>query len=230
MIFKILKVLSALPLVASLAFSQHLGTNPAIPPNLQVTTFATGLSFPYGLYQLPDGSLLASTSTGGLYGTGVEIVRYTGTNGVANAPTTVFSGGLSGPATALTGVGNIVAVATGTHTGSQIIILQAGPGGALTQIGAMTFTYPPSGWWHDSHSMAMRAVAGQPNAYELVFNIGSEFNNTPTLNTVSVAGIANATLNGSSIYSLPFTVNGSTVNAGAPRQLATGLRNAFGDA
>lgn len=70
-----------------------LGTNPAIPAGLQLTTFASGLNFPYGLYQLPDGSILAATSNGGLVGSSLQIDRITQTNGIANTPTVVYNGG-----------------------------------------------------------------------------------------------------------------------------------------
>ena len=203
-----------------------LGTNPAIPSNLQITTFATGLSLPYGLYRLPDGSILTATSNGFT----PAIRRFTHTGGIADAPTTVFTGGLgiaSGVATGLTGVGNIVALATGSGDASQITIFQAGAGGVLTSIGQMNFDFPASFWWHDSHTIAMRAVPGQPNSYELVFNIGSEFNDLPSVNTVSVSGIVSATLNPNSIYRLAFDFSGATVTPGAMTQLASGLRNAF---
>lgn len=202
-----------------------LGNNPAIPGNFQVQTFASGLNFPYGLYQLPDGSILAGTINGSLFGSTLEITRITQTNGLADAPTVVFSGG-TGPATGMSGVGNIVAVATGTGTGSQINILEAGAGGSLTQLGQLNFTYPGP-WWHDSHAISMRAAPGQPGTYQLIFNVGSEFNDIPSVHTVSVTGLTSATLNPDSIYSLSFTVNGSNVTAGAPTQLASGLRNAF---
>ena len=223
------KALSTLPLVASLAFAQpSLGTHPTIPAYLQVSTFATGLDFPYGLYQLPDGSMLAATNTGGLYGTPTQIVRMTQTNGMANPPTQVFLGSGIGPATGLTGVGDIVVLARGVHTGSQIVLFKAGAGGTLTQIGELSFTYAPDVWWHNAHAIALRAVPGQSDGYELVFNVGSEFNDGPDVHTIGVAGLTNGTLNGSSLYSLPLTINGGTVTAGPPRQLAKGLRNAFG--
>ncbi len=207
----------------TVAFGQPvLGTNPAIPANAHVTTFATGLSLPYGLYQLPDGSILVATSSGA----SSDVLRYTQTNGTADAPATVYSGG-SGVATGLSGVGNIVALATGTNTGSQIFILQAGAGGSLAQIGQVTFTYPVGFWDHDSHTIGMRSVPGQPNSYELVFSVGSEFNDVPSVNTVSVAGMVSATLNPNSIYRLAFDVNGAAVTPGAVTQLASGLRNAF---
>jgi len=203
-----------------------LGTNPAIPANLQITTFASGLNFPYGLYQLPDGSILAATSNGSLFGSTLQINRITETNGVGNAPTVVFNGG-DGPATGLAGSGNIVAVATGTNTGSQILILQAGAGGSLTQIGQMTFSYPVGFWEHDSHTIAIRAVPGQADTYQLIFNVGSQGNDTASVGTVGISGITSATLNGDSVYSLNFSVSGSTVTAGTATQIATGLRNAF---
>ncbi|HEY3740657.1 MAG TPA: hypothetical protein VGL53_12475 [Bryobacteraceae bacterium] len=203
-----------------------LATNPAIPADLQLTTFASGLNFPYGLYQLPDGSILAATSNGGLLGSSLQIDRITQTNGIANTPTVVYNGG-AGPATGLTGVGNIVAVATGTNTGSQIVLLQAGAGGSLTQIGQMTFNYPPGAWDHDSHAIAMQAVAGQPGEYQLIFSVGSQNNQTPSTDTVGITGLATATLNPDSIYSMTFSVSGSTVTPSAPTEVATGLRNAF---
>ena len=229
MLKSVISALSTLPLVATLAFAQpSLGPHPSIPSNLQITTFATGLSFPYGLYQLPDGSMLAATTTGDLYGSALQIVRMTQTHGVANPPTQVFLSDGFGPATALTGVGDIVAVASGIHSFSRITLFRAGAGGALTQIGQLTFTYAPEVWWHNSHSIALRAVPGSADGYELVFNVGSEFNDAPDLHTIGVAGLTNGTLNGSSLYSLPLTISGATVTAGTPTQLAKGLRNAFG--
>ena len=204
-----------------------LGTNPAIPSNLQVSTFATGLAAPYGMYQLPDGSILvATTSFGPNSAIGYNILRITQTNGVANPPTSVFTGGV-GPTTGLTGAGNIVAVAVGTNTGSQIVLMQAGPGGTLTQLGALTFAYPAAFWDHDSHTVAIRAVPGQPNSYQLVFSVGSQENDAPSVGSVGIAGFANATLNPNSIYSISFNVNGGVIGGATTTQLATGLRNAF---
>jgi hypothetical protein len=153
-------------------------------------------------------------------------IRIPQTNGIAGVPSVVFNGG-AGPATGLTGVGNLVAVATGANTGSQIVLLEAGAGGSLTQIGQMTFSYPPGAWDHDSHAIAMQAVAGQPGTYQLIFSVGSQNNQAPSTNTVGITGLATATLNPDSVYSMTFSVNGSTVIPSAPIEVATGLRNAF---
>jgi len=199
-----------------------LSNNPAIPVNLQIRTFATGLSFPYGMHELPDGSLLVATSDG----LSSQILRYTQTGGVANAPTTVFTGS-SGLATGLAGVGNIVAMATGTGDASKITILRAGAGGALTALSTLSFDYPPSFWAHDSHTIALRAIPGQPNTFQLVFNVGSELNDGPSTGTIGVSGTITQALNPNSIYSLTFGVNGNAVTAGGATQLATGVRNGF---
>ncbi|MEP6763447.1 MAG: PEP-CTERM sorting domain-containing protein [Gemmatimonadaceae bacterium] len=229
MISKIVRSLSVIPILATLASAQPmLGTNPGIPSNLQITTFASGLGYPYGMYQLPDGSMLVATGTGALYGSQWQIQRINQIGGIATAPTVVFSGDGFTPTTGMAGVGDIVAVASGIKWFGEITLFRAGVGGTLTQIGQMTFDYPNDTWWHDSHQITMRAVPGQPNSYELIFNVGSEFNDTPTLHQITVAGLVNGSLNGSSIYRMPFTVNGSTVTASPPVQIATGLRNAFG--
>jgi glucose/arabinose dehydrogenase len=224
----VIPLLRAVQFLAALAATDPvLGTNPAIPGNLQISTFATGLAAPYGLYQLPDGSILAATTVfGPSDAVGFNIVRITQANGVANSTASVFSGSV-GPATGLTGAGNIVAVAVGTNTGSQIVLMQAGSGGALTQIGALTFAYPPAFWDHDSHAITMRAVPGQPNRYELVFSVGSQENDAPSMSGVGIAGFANATLNPNSIYIVAFDVTGGVVSAASTTQLASGLRNAF---
>jgi hypothetical protein len=117
-------------------------------------------------------------------------------------------------------------VATGTNTGSQIDLLQAGPGGTLTQIGQATFSYPGV-WEHDSHAIAMQAVAGQPGTYQLIFSVGSEYNQQTSTGTVGISGFANATLQGDSVYSTTFSVNGSIVTPGTTTQVADGLRNPF---
>ncbi|MDX1978720.1 MAG: hypothetical protein SFV51_00525 [Bryobacteraceae bacterium] len=219
-------------LASPAAAAPILASHPAIPAPLQISTFATGLNYPYGMHVLADGSLLAATSSpvsGGasLFGSNLQILRFTDTdgNGVADGPATVVFNGPGGPATGMAGAGNVVAVATGTNTGSSILLLQTGAGGALTQIGAVQFTYPGF-WWHDSHSVAVRETPG--GSYELLFNVGSEDNNVATVNTVAISGLTNATLNPDSVYRLSFTVAGNTATATGLTQMASGLRNGFG--
>ncbi len=224
----VLATLQAFQFLAMLgAADPQLGTNPAIPANMHVTPFVTGLTMPYGLVELPDGSILAATGIGPYSFGGYQIVRITQTNGVANAPTVVFTGGPN-PPTGLTNVGNLVAVASGTNTGSEIVVMRAGVGGAMTEVGRLTFDYPIGFWNHDSHNLTMRAVPGQPDTYQLAFSVGSEMNDGPTTSgTVGISGMANAQLNANSIYSMTFSVNGTTPTVSVVTQLATGLRNPF---
>jgi hypothetical protein len=136
----------------------------SVPAGLQIATFATGLNYPYGMYLLPDGSLLVTTSNpspASFSGpTTLQIYRYTMTRGVANPPTLVLDNRSAGPATGMAGAGSLVAVATGRNTGSQVLILQAGADGSLTQLGAISFTYPVGTWAHDSRTVALRTAPG----------------------------------------------------------------------
>lgn len=215
--------------------SPILSTNPAIPANMHITTFATGVNYPYGLCMLPDGSLLAATSrpsAGGSspFASDTQILRYLDVdgNGIADGPPTVaYDNGPFGPTTGLAGVGNIIAFASGTGTGSQIQIMRAEANGTLTPLNSITFQQDGD-WWHNSHTVAMRAVNGQPNTYELLFSVGSQNNDTPSTLDVPVTNLINTTLKAESVYQLRFDVNGNTVTAGALTQIANGLRNPFG--
>jgi len=210
-----------------------LGTDPAIPSNLAITSFAAGLNYPYGMVQLPDSSLLVATSnpsTTSFYGpTTLQLYRFTTTNGVAGPPTLALDNGSPGPATGMAAAGNIIAVATGANTGSQILILQADASDALAQLGAIAFTYPPGAWQHDSHTVALRAVPGQTGVYQLLFSLGSQAGSaaTPLAVQIGLSGLVTQQLVADSLYSVQFTVNGTTITADPAVQLANGLRNPF---
>lgn len=208
-----------------------LGSDPAIPPGIQVTTFASGLNYPYGMYSMPDGSLMVATSnsSGSLFSSNLQLMRFQDAdhNGVADGPGAVVFNGPAGPATSLAGANDILVVSTGANTGSSILILQAS-GSSVTQIGSLQFTYGSSDWWHETRSVAIREVGGSPGTYEVLFNIGSQANNAATVATVGVSGLVNSTLSADSVYRLTFTVNGSSAGAASLTQVASGLRNAFG--
>jgi glucose/arabinose dehydrogenase len=211
-----------------------LASNPAFPANLKIAAFATGLNYPSGMSQLPDGSLLVATSNPAsnvLYGyatSTLQVYRITTANGVAGAPTMVF-GGSAGPATGMASVGSLVAIATGTNSGSQILILQAGNQGTLTQLGSIAFTYPAGTWEHDSHTVALRGVPGQAGFYQLIFGVGSQVNNlaTPASTQVGTSGMISQNLAADSLYSVQFSVVGPTIAAAPAIQLGSGLRNPF---
>jgi glucose/arabinose dehydrogenase len=214
------------------AAAPMLASHPSIPPSLQLTTFATGLNYPYGMHVLPDGSLLVATGNPvsgqtSLFNSNLQILRYTDTdsNGVADGPASTVFNGPAGPATGMSGAGNVIAVATGGNTGSQILLLQAGAGGAITQVGSVQFTYPGF-WWHDTHAVALRETAG--GGYELLFSVGSQDNAVATAGAAGLSGLTNATLNPDSVYRMSFQISGSTATATGLTQVASGLRNGFG--
>src|SRR5262245_17722807 len=121
------------------------------PYDFRVTTFASGLNYPYSMQQLADGSLLVATSrpnnlaSPSLWNSTGELVRLVDANqdGVADGPGTVLATGLPSTLTALRVAGDLV-FATSSGAGSeQITVLRAGatPGAPLTQIGIIDFHF-----------------------------------------------------------------------------------------
>ena len=91
-----------------------VGGDPRVDPSdFRVTTFATGLSFPYGMQQLPDGSILVGTSVptqNSYFNSTGRLVRLVDANhdGVADGPPTVLADGLSGTLTDVRVAGRLV--------------------------------------------------------------------------------------------------------------------------
>jgi glucose/arabinose dehydrogenase len=207
--------------------------------NFRVTVFASGLSFPLGMVQLSDGSLLVavtqvsnyfSTSTAG------QLLRFTDTNqdGVADGPGTVLYSGLPGGLTSLRMCGNLFFV-TGQGPGHPITVLRAGatPASPLSLVGAININYPSGAAWEHSHSaLGIRPTPGQPGSCDLLFQLGSDQNfaattRTATISSTQITG-ATGTLQGQSIYLLTLTDNLRNVTASNLTRLAQGLRNPAG--
>jgi len=136
------------------------GVNPA---DFRITTFAIGLSFPYGMQVLSDGSLL------------VELIPLVDTNGdgVADSNSIVFSG-LPGVLTGLGVAGNLVFVTSSAFGQERISVLRMGtpPADPFSFIGALTFAFP-SNWEHTTYSLAGRPTPGQAGTWDLFFNLES---------------------------------------------------------
>jgi hypothetical protein len=106
-----LDVLEDRCLLSSVPFT--IGGAPFVDPHdFRITTFATGLNFPYSMVQLSDGSLLLATSRpaeGNLFDSTGELLRLVDADhdGVADGPGTVLFSGLPGVLTAIRQAGNL---------------------------------------------------------------------------------------------------------------------------
>jgi len=155
------------------------------PGDFRITTFKSGLNFPYGIQVLSDGSLLVATSRPndpndlfGFFDSVGEVVRLVDSNGdgVADSSSVLYTG-LPGVLTGLAVAGDLVFVTSSATGGEQISVLRMGatPAAPLTLVGALAFTFP-GGWWHTTHGLAVRQIAAQ--TWELFFNVGSDANNS----------------------------------------------------
>jgi len=211
-----------------------VGGDPRVDPaDFRVTTFATGLSFPYGMQILADNSLLVATSppvTSSFFNSTGELVRLVDADhdGVADGPGTVLYSGLPGTITALRQAGNLFVV-TSNQGDKQIIVLRAGatPADPLSLVGTAEFDFP-SGWIHFSYTLAVRPTPHEVDKYDLFFNVGAETNDVSTSNTVGISGLINGTLDGESIYKVTLHDQGTSVVASDLTKIASGLRNATG--
>jgi len=193
-----------------------------------LTQFSTTLSMPNSMQQLSDGSLAVLTAASDL--SSGSIVRLVDANhdGVADGPGTVLYTTNSGPLTGLVKVGNLYAVGNlGDHT---ITLLQPGatPADALTAVGTLQFNYTVN-WEHNNVGMAVRPGAA-PGTYDLVVNVGSEYDHQLSTDTVGLsgAGLLSTILTGDSLYKITIDETAATPTASNPQMIATGIRNVIG--
>jgi hypothetical protein len=223
------------------------------PADFRVTTFASGLNYPHGMTTLSDGSLLVAVNnpvagdTSFFNSTG-ELLRFTDTNGdgIADGPGEVLFNGLPGEVTALHQAGEFL-LATSSLAGSErISVLRTGatPAAPLRLVGSIDFTFPAV-WEHTTYASAVRPTPGQPGNFDLVFNIGSQYNGVvigsdgnvvldahgnpilqPTIGTVQASGLATGTLRGDSLYMVTLHDQDHQPLFSNLTRIASGLRNA----
>lgn len=210
---------------------------PGVNPNdFRVTTFASGLSFPLGMAELSDGSLLVTIVQNSSFSSGTNpgrLVRLTDTNsnGIADNAGTILYSNLSPSLTAVRVMDNLVFVMGRPH---PITVLRQGatPASPLTLAGRLLFTYP-SGWNMHQHSeLLVRKTPSFTNRYDLFFQIGAEVNNAATTRTASLTNEnipgASGTLAGDAIHCVTIIDHGATLAATNLTQIASGTRNAAG--
>jgi glucose/arabinose dehydrogenase len=76
--------------------------------------------------------------------------------------------------------------------------------------------------------IATRPTAGKPGSYDLVFNVGSEYDHQLSTDPVALSGLIDGTLQGDSLYVVTIDLSGPQPVASNLRQLATGIRNVIG--
>ncbi len=221
--------LTALP--ASADSVVRLGDDPRLA-DLKVTAFATGLNFPTGMVELPDGSVLVATSapTGGNFfqSTG-ELLRLTDedADGIADDAGEVLATGLPGTLVSLARAGDLVLTTSAEGGNEQIVILRKGETWAdpLKEVGSVRFRF--DGFNHQSYGLATRASSGAEGSYEVLFNIGASGNDTSGLTAVAqLPGGAEVELADAALYRMTVADADGEVAVGEPEQIATGLRNA----
>ena len=113
-----------------------------------------------------------------------------------------------------------------SSSGQAITVLQPGavPTALLTAVGALQFSFP-SDWEHSQMGIAARPVTGQPGSFDVVFNIGSQFDHELSTGQVQLSGLAAATLDGDSLYAITLNLSGTQPTASGLRKVATGIRN-----
>jgi glucose/arabinose dehydrogenase len=212
-----------------------VGGDPRVhPADFRITTFASGLDFPYGMVRLADGSLLVATNpsaSGTFYQSSGQLIRLVDADGdgVADGPGTVLYAGLPGALSSPRQAGNLFFVTTSAPGSERIAVLRAGatPADPLTLVGNLFFAFP-AGWEHTTFENAVRPTPGRPGDYDLFFNVGASGNADSLTTPIAVSGLASGAVNVDSIYKVTVHDAGGTPVLSGLTQVAAGLRNAAG--
>ncbi len=204
------------------------------PADFEITTFASGLDFPFGLAVLQDGSLLVGVNSpplgGSFFGASGALLRLVDADGdgVADSEGDLLYTGLPRFTTSVRLAGDLVFVATGSP---GIFVLRQGatPASLLTLEGSVEMSFPV-GWSHSTINLTVREEPGQPGRYEVYFNVGSRENNAASAEFIAVTGLMTGSVAADSLYRLIVDDTGPTLAASGLEQIASGLRNAFGTA
>jgi glucose/arabinose dehydrogenase len=217
------------------AFGQPFALQgPGVNSNeFRITTFASGLDFPLGMARLSDDSLLVAVSQGpDFFKSTGKLIRLVDTNkdGVADGPGTALYTNLPGSQTAVRVVDSLV-FATGQTKPITVLRAGASPSNPLTFIGRIGINYGGA-WYHPNSALGIRRTPGRTNRYDLIFQIGSDSNNSKTTRTAMLTNenIPGATgaLAGDSAYMLTIADNGTGLTATNLTQIGAGLRNPAG--
>jgi glucose/arabinose dehydrogenase len=201
--------------------------------DLKVTVFAEGLFYPYGMTELPDGSLLVGTSNptrGGYFASTGELIRLVDADGdgLTDGPPIVLAGDLPGSLTAVRRAGSLIFAVSAAPGETSISVLRLGaePTAPLTYLGAIGFVYQTP-MDHGTYEVLTHPIPEAPGRFALYFNVGSIGNDTAG-GQVTLTGLVEATLADAAVYRLEVDDTGEVPVFSAPEVIATGLRNAAG--
>ena len=207
----------------------RLGDDPSLS-SLEVTAFATGLDFPTGMVELPDGSILVATSApagGGFFQSTGELLRLTDEDedGVADDAGTALTTGLPGTLVSLALAGDLVLTTSAEGGNEQIVVLRKGETWAdpLEEAGSLRFLF--DGFDHQSYGLAARPSPDVDAGYEVVFNVGASGNDSAG-RIAYTQGLVETQLWDASLYRTTIADSGDGLTISEPEQIATGLRNA----
>ncbi len=212
----------SLPAVIAMADPLQLNSQAVNTSLFHVSEFVTGVQGALSTIVLGPDTLGVASFSG--------IQAYTGlTSGQAVGPTTIFN--TPGAYTGLIKAGNYyIAGNSGTGAGDQAIIFLlpgATPTSPLTDAGSLKFAFP-STWEHSQMGIAARPTPGVPGSYDLIFNVGSEYDHQTSTDPVPVSGVTTATLQGDSLYELTVNLSTSQPVVTGLKQIVTGIRNVIG--
>jgi hypothetical protein len=233
----IIRLAASFALCAVLGLGGIINSDAVNPALFDLSTFASGLSFPAGVQPLANGSVLVQTSPNYGYTPG-QLLSFTSTGGGGNV---VYTAGAPGLMTGSAQVGNYYAVGNdsseiGPGGDHSISLLQPGaaPGSPAALIATLNLNYPTP-WEHPSVGLAARPTPGVPGSYDLIVNVGAQGDNTatPASSQVTLTGtgfssIPAASLHGDSLYMITINENGAQPAVTSVQQVATGIRNVFG--
>ena len=227
---RLMLFLMGLPCMAG---SLQLNPNVLDPSQFRLTTYISGLPGPMSMIQFPDGSFGVSAYYPG-------IIRFTDNNAdgiadfVLNGPgNKIYSS--PGAHTALAQAGNYYIdgnfgdYQSGRFDQQVMTVLKPGatPADNLSVAGRLKLDFP-AGWLHSQIGMATRPVPDQPGHYDLVFNVGAQYNDQVSTAPVQLSGLVTGTLDGSSLYAVTLDLTGETPSVGNLRKVASGIRNVIG--
>jgi hypothetical protein len=225
-----------LPRRSALVFTLFLCCSPCMGATLQlnsqvvnpslfrVTQFASLGAGALSIVPLSDGTIAIANQPG------IQRLIDADQNGIADGPgAQIFAS--AGDYTGLIAAGGYYLSANSGGPGNSpaITFLKPGANAAdpLVNAGSLTFGFA-SNWEHSQMGIAARPSPNRPGSWDVVFNVGSQYDHQTSTSLVQLSGLASDTLKGDSLYAVTVDFSGSQPVASNVRMIASGIRNVIG--